>query len=253
MQGQLRLLIFGQTNIRLCVSGKRYSCSVVRESFEGVPSRRVLPQSKYNGNDPIRVRGKACVAVLGKTRGAGSHEDKLLEQVGGHSRGRAGTIIRSEGWDSMSKFQGAGWRVFIVLIVVVQGKCVGERTGLAGVVQVHRGTCTCCVEGVCMGKISGELASPEKVGRSSGHGSPYRGERVKIASGLFVKVVSTHINLLVIDPNVGEVDHGGYAQREGCLGRRAACILWRVGEVLVDWRTLSRHEAPLTKTKGKPT
>ncbi|OWM74142.1 hypothetical protein CDL15_Pgr008453 [Punica granatum] len=30
-------------------------------------------------------------------------------------------LLRREGWDSMSKFQGAGREVFIVLIVVVQG------------------------------------------------------------------------------------------------------------------------------------
>ncbi|OWM64722.1 hypothetical protein CDL15_Pgr026999 [Punica granatum] len=30
-------------------------------------------------------------------------------------------LLRREGWDSVSKFQGAGREVFIVLIVVVQG------------------------------------------------------------------------------------------------------------------------------------
>ncbi|OWM79560.1 hypothetical protein CDL15_Pgr022972 [Punica granatum] len=29
-------------------------------------------------------------------------------------------LLRREGWDSVSKFQGAGWEVFIVLIVVVK-------------------------------------------------------------------------------------------------------------------------------------
>ncbi|PKI53725.1 hypothetical protein CRG98_025855 [Punica granatum] len=46
----------------------------------------------------------------------------------------------------------------------------------------------------------------------------------------------------VIGPSVGEVNHSGCARRKGCPGRRLACILWRVGEVLVDWRALSRCE-----------
>ncbi|PKI61634.1 hypothetical protein CRG98_018009 [Punica granatum] len=91
-----------------------------------------------------------------------------------------------------------------------------------------------------VGAVSGELASPEKVGRPTDHDSPYHGGRMKTASSLSAKVVSTHLNLSVIDPSVGEVDHGGCARREGCPGRRAACILRWVGEVLVGWRTLSR-------------
>ncbi|OWM71011.1 hypothetical protein CDL15_Pgr012502 [Punica granatum] len=37
-------------------------------------------------------------------------------------------LLQREGWDSVSKFQGAGREVFIVLIVVVQGSsCLAWR------------------------------------------------------------------------------------------------------------------------------
>ncbi|PKI78541.1 hypothetical protein CRG98_001048 [Punica granatum] len=34
-----------------------------------------------------------------------------------------------------------------------EGKCIGEQTGLAGVLRAHRGTCTGCVEDACMVKV----------------------------------------------------------------------------------------------------
>ncbi|PKI74456.1 hypothetical protein CRG98_005138 [Punica granatum] len=101
-------------------------------------------------------------------------------------------------------------------------------------------------QGIELAWVSEKLALPRKVDQPSGHGSPCRRGRVKVAVGLPAKEVLTHlyggINLSVINPSVGEVDHGGYARREGCPGRRVACILRRVDEVLVDWRTLSRCE-----------
>ncbi|PKI59767.1 hypothetical protein CRG98_019841 [Punica granatum] len=87
----------------------------------------------------------AYAAVLGKARGAGSHEDRRVEQrrvgrdhspvgdvivlvtfaAGGQGHALfvgavACDLLWREGWDSVSKFQGAGWEAFIVLIVVVQ-------------------------------------------------------------------------------------------------------------------------------------
>ncbi|PKI70188.1 hypothetical protein CRG98_009438 [Punica granatum] len=72
-----------------------------------------------------------------------------------------------------------------------------------------------------------KLVLPKKVHRSSGHGSPCRGRRVKVAVSLPVKEVFTHLH--------------------GCPGRRVACILWRVDEVLVDWRALSRKDSSGTQ------
>ncbi|OWM72936.1 hypothetical protein CDL15_Pgr016496 [Punica granatum] len=60
--------------------------------FTGVPYRRTLPLSKYKERVRDKFSGKrelahrsspmACAAVLGKARGARSHEDRRFEQVG---------------------------------------------------------------------------------------------------------------------------------------------------------------------------
>ncbi|PKI66334.1 hypothetical protein CRG98_013296 [Punica granatum] len=157
--------------------------------------------------------GWAYATVLGKARGVRSHEDR-------------------KGWDLVSKFQGAGQGVFDVMIVVVQGTLL-------------------VAWGDAFGRVVGLywLVLPKKVGQPSDHDSPCHGRRVKaigplprplqgdaLSSQLLVaslklgaglrefllklwRVYKYFIclsNLLVIDPDVREVNHGGCARREWC-------------------------------------
>ncbi|PKI72860.1 hypothetical protein CRG98_006728 [Punica granatum] len=105
---------------------------------------------------------------------------------------------------------------------------VGERTSLVSIVRARRGTGTGCVEDMCMGKV--DACSHDVKGRAQ------------------LDVFGcTKSNLSVIDPNVGKVHHGGRARREGCPRRRAACILWRVGEKRLKW-----HAGRLDELSSKP-
>ncbi|PKI65272.1 hypothetical protein CRG98_014310 [Punica granatum] len=72
-------------------------------------------------------------------------------------------------------------------------------------------------------------------------------ERTKGHAHVTLRVCARASNLSVIDPSIGEVDHGDCARMEGCLRRRVAYILWRVDEVLMGWWTLSRHEQEAEK------
>ncbi|PKI69027.1 hypothetical protein CRG98_010496 [Punica granatum] len=109
--------------------------------------------------------GLACAAVLGKARGAGSHEDRWR-----HAR-----TTRKDALD---------------------------YTG--GCARLHEGTCAWSFNDAWLRGVSEKVALLRKVDRSSGHGSPCRGERTKVAP-------------FGDDPSVGEVDHGGRFEENGAL------------------------------------
>ncbi|PKI58158.1 hypothetical protein CRG98_021446 [Punica granatum] len=133
---------------------------------KGVPHRWTPPSSKYKERVQDKFSGKrelahrsspvvnASAAILGKARGAGSHEDRRVKQrrvgrdhspvgdvivlvtfaAGGQGHALfvgvvAYDLLWREGWDLVSKFQGVGWEAFIVLIVVVQGTMLSMDGG----------------------------------------------------------------------------------------------------------------------------
>ncbi|PKI66306.1 hypothetical protein CRG98_013268 [Punica granatum] len=104
----------------------------------------------------------ACAAVLGKTRGAGSHEDKRVEQhiVGGDSGGRVGPIL----WSKARS---------------IAGRCAGSRKKMC---------VRSCGDALCHAGWVVEMDS------ASGHNASRRRE-VKTAGGLPAKVGTTCLSL----------------------------------------------------------
>ncbi|OWM73918.1 hypothetical protein CDL15_Pgr008068 [Punica granatum] len=75
--------------------------------------------------------------------------------------------------------------------------CAGGRA------QLREETCARSRDDAWLRGVSDKLALPRKVDRPSGHGSPCRGGRVKVAIGLPVKEVLTHLygGMLVVMQN----------------------------------------------------
>ncbi|OWM84436.1 hypothetical protein CDL15_Pgr026444 [Punica granatum] len=62
-----------------------------------------------------------------------------------------------------------------------------------GCAQLREETCARSGDDAWLRGVSEKLALPSKVDRPSGHGSPCRGGRVKVAVGLPAKEVFTHL------------------------------------------------------------
>ncbi|OWM72978.1 hypothetical protein CDL15_Pgr001092 [Punica granatum] len=72
-----------------------------------------------------------------------------------------------------------------------------------GCARLHEGTCAWSFNDAWLRGVSEKVALLRKVDRSSGHGSPCRGERTKVAVSLLAKEVLTHLygGMLVVMQN----------------------------------------------------
>ncbi|PKH62469.1 hypothetical protein CRG98_050268 [Punica granatum] len=120
--------------------------------------------------------GLTCAAVLGKARGAESHEDSRAscEHVEGHAQG-APRVCACWRWRHARTTRKDAL------------DCTGGRAWL------HEGTCARSHNDAWLHGVSEKVALLRKVDRSSGHGSPCRGERMKVAVGLPTKEGLTHL------------------------------------------------------------
>ncbi|PKI34365.1 hypothetical protein CRG98_045245 [Punica granatum] len=176
--------------------------------------------------------GLVCATVLGKARGAESHWDMRIGQ------GRLGSFFHRQCDRAASPVaSGLGHAMFVGTVAcdLSWREGAGDRTSLVGVVRAPE---------VCAWVRWRYTRTTRKDALSCAGGcAQLREETCALDHAMMLSCTgSVRSNLSVIGPSVGEVDHSGCARRKGCPRRRVACILWRVGEVLIDWWALSRCE-----------